>query len=327
MKLNIDAHLYCLGPTNDVYVTGGYFDEFTLHENLEHLSRTGLVTGLNMIWPTAPLPEDPVKCAGFLKQYGLKVSYILAGNFLDKEYKHGAFSTTETGVLKKSVEMCKRGIDFAGAVNADSVLLWPAHDGFDYPFQVNYYDAWKRLAETMAELAEYAGDLKLAIEPKPRDPRQKMLVSGVGTALHLINEVSRENLGCALDIGHSIAAQENMANALTMLATAGKLYQIHLNDNYKDADPDMIVGSISFIETLEMFYYLVQTDFSGWCSVDIKATRVDRVKSLETAVRMTQRYYNMARKLLERKDELEFNMRGYEFSDNIELIYELLFKS
>ena len=325
MKLNVDAHLYCLGTFAERYVPEGYFDEYTLHQKLEVLSKIDLITGLNTVYPLAPLPEDPVRCAKLLDDYGLRVSYMLAANWLDAQYKHGAFSASDGKALKNSVNMCKEAIDFAKAVGADSVLIWPAHDGFDYPFQANYYDAWQRLVETLTELAEYAGDFRLAIEPKPKDPRQKILVNGAGTLLHLIHEIGRPNVGGALDIGHSIAAQENMANSLVMLDRAHRLFQVHLNDNYRDADPDMVMGTVNFFETLEMFYYLLQTDYEGWCSIDIITPRDDREKTLQLAARMTGMYYRMAEKLLARGDEFKGNMQSYAFTENMDLICEILF--
>jgi xylose isomerase len=271
------------------------------------------------------LPQDPVNCTKLLKEYGLKVSYMLVTNWLDPQYKHGAFSNTNSATLKNSIKLCKEGIDFAKTVNADSVLLWPAHDGFDYPFQVNYYDAWKRLIDSITELAEYAGDFKLAIEPKPKDPRQKMFINGTGTLLHVINKIGRKNVGGALDIGHSIAAQENMAYALALLDNGEKLFQIHLNDNYKDADPDMVMGTINFFETLEFFYYLLKTKYSGWCSIDIITPRDDRAKTLFLASKMIIRYQKMAEKLIDCDSQFIDNMNGYKFSDNMDLIFNILF--
>ena len=325
MKLNVDAHLFCLGTYAERYVPGGYFREYELKEQLEILSGVDSITGINIAYPAAPLPDDPVKCAELLRDYGLRPSYVLAANWLDPKYKHGAFSSDFQSSIFYSRKLCREAIDYAKAAGAESVLLWPAHDGFDYPFQVNYYDAWQTLVDTVRHLAEYADGFKLAIEPKPKDPRQRMLVSGTGTLLHMINEVGFPNVGGALDVGHSIAAQENMAQALTLLDRADKLYQIHLNDNYRDADPDLIVGSINFFETLEMFYYLIQTGYEGWCSIDIISARDDRAKALDLSARMIQRYYGMARKLFENGEIVKKNLGDYAFTENMDYIYERLF--
>ncbi|MCL2741013.1 MAG: sugar phosphate isomerase/epimerase [Oscillospiraceae bacterium] len=324
MELNVDAHLYCLGVYKERYVPGGYHEEMALHEQLEAISKAGGITGLNATYPTHPLPDDPVRLAETLKGYGLRVSYMLVTNWLDGRFRNGAFSTNEHATLRDSVGMCKRGIDFAKAAGADSVLLWPAQDGFDYPFQISYGDAWKRLTETLTELAEHAGAFRLALEPKPKDPRQKSLINNTGTLLHLIRKIGRDNLGCALDIGHAAAAQESMAASLVQMDMEGRLFQVHLNDNYKDADPDLIMGTINLVETLEMFYYLLQTEYGGWCSIDVILPRDDRVKALGLSYRMIARYKRMAERLLESKAELLANMEGYRFADNADLIFPLI---
>ena len=35
MKLKVDAHLWCLGTYSERYVPGGYFEPFTVDEQLE----------------------------------------------------------------------------------------------------------------------------------------------------------------------------------------------------------------------------------------------------------------------------------------------------
>ena len=105
-----------------------------------------------------------------------------------------------------------------------------------------------------------------------------------------------------------------------------KLFQVHLNDNYKNADPDMIFGTVNFWENLEFMYYLIQTDFDGWCSVDIIANRENREDSFRACVRLIEKYYEMAGRLVENKDVLQANMEDYRFSKNIDLISSIIFR-
>ena len=46
MKLNVDAHLWCLGTYGERYVPGGYFEDMTLDEQLEMMSKIEGLTGL-----------------------------------------------------------------------------------------------------------------------------------------------------------------------------------------------------------------------------------------------------------------------------------------
>jgi len=325
MKLNVDAHLFCLGTFAERYVPGGYADEINVDRMLEVMSKTEGLTGLFTFYPLAPMPADPVKLVKKLSDYNLKVSNLAVENWGHMRWKNGSFSTNEKEVRKETVKMFKEAIDFAKEVKADSVLLWPAHDGIDYPFQCNYRDAWKNLVETIQEIGEYDRSVKIAIEPKEKDPRQRMFINGVGKLMMLLNEIGLDNVGGALDVGHSFQARENVAESLVVLDSHSKLFQIHLNDNYRDADPDMIFGTVNFWENLELFYYLSQTDFEGWCSIDIIASRDDRAKALQVGTKIVYKYKEMADKLLKHKDELETNMKGYSFADNLDLLLDILF--
>jgi xylose isomerase len=44
---------------------------------------------------------------------------------------------------------------------------------------------------------------------------------------------------------------------------------MHLNDNYRDWDDDMLVGSIHIPEYLELAYWLRKLDYQGWLTLDI----------------------------------------------------------
>ena len=324
MKLNVDAHFWCLGGFAERYVPGGYYDDMSLDEKLEIMSKIDGFTGLTTFYPTAPLPADPEKLIKKLADYGLKVSFLAPENWSDRKWKFGAFSTHEANIRKEAVNVFKEGIDFARAVNAESVLLWPAHDGFDGVFQTDYRDGWKYLVDTIREIGEYDSSMKIAIEYKSKDPRQKQYVNNVGKLMMLLNDVGLDNVGGVIDTGHSLMAQESLAESLVILDSHHKLFQIHLNDNYKDSDPDLILGTVNFWEILEFFYYLNKTDYEGWSAVDIIASRDDRGKSLELAVKLTWKFKELADKLTEHAEEIDKNLKGCRFVDNMNLITDLL---
>jgi len=326
MKLNVSAHVFCLGTYPERYVPGGYYDEMSIDEMLEVFSKTEGLDGVFQMYPPSLMPTDPVKLKKKLSDYGLRVADVFVESWSDRKWKHGAYSTTEKKIRQESIKIFKEGMDFAKELGAESILLWPAHDGFDYPFQANYYDGWKYLVETLQELGEHDRSVKIAVEAKSKDPRQRQYVSNTGKVMMLLNDVGLDNVGAALDIGHSLMAQESLAESLVILDRHKKLFQIHINENYRDADPDMIFGTINFWEILEFYYYLNKTDYEGWQAIDIIAPRDDRVRSLQLGVRLMHRYKELADKLMAHSDEIDRNMEGYRFVDNIEMITELIFK-
>ncbi len=325
MKHQVSAHVFCLGTYAERYVPGGYYDDLSIDEMLEIFSKTEGLDGVFQMYPPALMPDDPVKVRKKLSEYNLKVSEVFIESWSDRKWKNGAYSTTEKEVRKEAIRIFKEGIDFAKELNAYSVLFWPAHDGFDYPFQANYYDGWKYLVETLQELGEHDSGVKIAIEAKNKDPRQRQYVSNTGKLMMLLNEVGLDNVGGALDVGHSLMAQEHIAESVVILDRAEKLFQIHLNENYRDADPDMIFGTVNFWEILEFYYYMNKTDYDGWQAIDIIAPRDDRAKSLQTGVKLVHKYKELADKLSKHEAEIDGNMVGYKFTDNINLITDLIF--
>ncbi len=326
MKLKIDAHLWCLGSYAERYVPGGYFDDMGLEEKLEIFAKIEGLDGIVVFLPADPLPSDPEKLLKLLAAYNLSVSVIEPEIWADRKWRDGAFSTSDSRIRNEAVRIMQAGMDLAKELKADSVLLWPAHDGFDYPFQADYADGWKTMVETVREICDYDTTVKIALEAKSKDPRQKQYISNTGKALAFISDVGCDNLGCAIDVGHALMAGENLGESVAMVDAHKKLYQIHLNDNYKDADPDMVIGTVNFWEILEFFYYLNKTDYESWSTIDIIAARDDRVKTLALAVKMTRLLKELADKLTANEKEIDANLKGYRFTDNMNLIIETLFK-
>ncbi len=325
MKIRVETHFETLGKSKERYVPGGYYDDIDIDRKLEIMSKIDGLDGIFVLYPPDPLPSDPDKLVKKLNNHGLEVASIYPDNFTDKKWKYGAFSDTSGKIRKENIKICKECIDFAKAINSFSVLLWPAHDGFDYPFQTNYKEGWKYLVETFREIGEYDKNVKIAIESKSKDPRQRQYVSNVGKEIALLNEIGLENVGGVVDTGHAFMAQESIAETLELLDYYNKLYQIHLNENYRDSDPDLLFGTINFWENLEFFYFLNKTSFDGWINIDIQSPRTDRIKTLEMGTRLIWKYKELAEKLEEHSDEIDNNLNNYSFIDNMDLITRLIF--
>jgi xylose isomerase len=297
----------------------------SVEKRLQAISTFDGVSGLQVFYPAAPLPSDPDKLIRLAANHNLKIADLYIESAGDRKWRHGAYSSNEEQVRQEAVKLFKEGIDFAKAIGAHSTLLWPAHDGFDYPFQVDYKRAWANLVETLQEIGSYDKKAKIAVEYKGKDPRQKQFVSNAGKQMMLLNDVGLDNMGFALDVGHAFLAGENPAETLSIIDSHKKLIEIHFDDNYKDADPDMMFGVINFWEILEFYYYLNKTDFNGWCDIYIVSPRDDRVKSLRMAVKMAVKYKELADKLSAQANQIDSNLDGYRFADNMELITGILF--
>jgi xylose isomerase len=59
---------------------------------------------------------------------------------------------------------------------------------------------------------------------------------------------------------------------------------MHFNDNYRFWDDDMIVGSVHFVEYVELLFWLRETGYKGWYSMDQYPYREDAQGALSESV-------------------------------------------
>ena len=89
-------------------------------------------------------------------------------------------------IRNEAIKIVKRTMDLTLELNAYSVMLWPAHDGFDYVFESDYDGSWHRLIESLNEIGEYNRKVRIAIEYKQKDPRAKSYISNIGKLMFLM---------------------------------------------------------------------------------------------------------------------------------------------
>ncbi len=174
-------------------------------------------------------------------------------------------------------------------------------DGHDYPFEINYLRAWKWLVEGIAESAEYRKDVRISLEYKKNETRTHVILDSAGTTLHLCNLINLPNVGVTFDIGHSLYSGETPAQIVSLLSEENRLFLVHVNDNYRDADWDLIPGSINFWDWIEVLFYLNQFEYSGWLTSDVFPARQDSAK----VVLSTYESIENARNILNRFDKKE----------------------
>lgn len=180
--------------------------------------------------------------------------------------------------------MSKKAMDMAEALGAPAMNLWPGQDGFDYAFQIDYTAQWNLLIEAIKEIASHNTRVKLSLEYKLREPRTHSSISTSGVALFLAQASGFPHVGVTVDLGHAFNCKESPGNVVAMLDTSRKLFVLHLNDNFRDWDDDMVVGTVHFWETLEFLYYLNQSSFEGWLGLDIFPYREDPVEACSLSI-------------------------------------------
>ena len=285
-------------------------NSFALGEGLVHpaehvpttelIARAGRVAGLDALelnYPEHFVDADVPELQRAMKDAGLEVTGIQL-RWPRTDFARGAFTAVDPERYAQAVRLAKEGVDAARALGAPHVVLWPAHDGYEYPFQLDYPKAWNAVVDAYADVARYAGDIDVSIEFKPAEPRARTLLSTTGTVLALIAAAGEPNLHVTLDFAHMLMAQENAAQSIALTLAQGRLRGLQLNDGYAKADDGLMVGSVHLVETLEAFFYLVRDGYAGTFYFDTDPIREDPAAECEENIRRTHRLLDLAEQLV-----------------------------
>lgn len=293
--MKYSAIIGSLGQTCDRFMKCGYkdpeVDNVEFPDVIKSLEKMQVLKGADLYQaPTGPL-SDPDRVNEILTASGLEASSVLPLVFGERRWQKGSLSAADPIIRKEAMRLIKQNIDFnAKLVGDPSVDLWLGQDGFDYPLQTNYAKQWDYLINNVRELADYNPKIKLTLEGKIREPRNRCLVDTTMTALMMCMEIDRPNVGVAIDTGHVFFAQQNVAQNIEIAARYGRLFMMHANDNYNLWDDDMIVGSLRLTEYIEMFYSLRKVKYDGFMSVDIFPYREDQYEATRQSVLNMQKY-------------------------------------
>ncbi|MEP1445254.1 MAG: TIM barrel protein [Paraglaciecola sp.] len=267
----------------DRYATDGYGPPKSL---LEMIDLAGQVDDLSVVDINYPFVDsslslDAVEVA--LKKNNLSVIGITP-EIYTRQFSKGAFTNPDAGVRRLANEMVNDAANVVRRFGADYVKLWPGQDGWDYPFQVDHREIWKRSVEGIAEVASQNPDLKFVIEYKPREPRAHMSYDSVSRTLLGIEKMGLDNVGILLDFGHSLYGGESPADAAQLAIDHGRLFGMDVNDNFRSWDDDLIAGSVHPIELFEFFYTLRKNNWEGVWQLDQFPFREDSVAAANSAI-------------------------------------------
>ena len=275
----------------DRYVQSGYGPRYTMQQVFERITKVPDITGVELVGNWHINDDNFVEVTDMLKDCGLGVCMVVPDLWTQGKWGSGTFTSKDEKIRREAIAEVKKCMDWAASVNCDKVDVWFGQDGFDYPFQMDYQEAWQQLIDGLRECCDYRKDVDLVIEYKLKEPRTNLFVSTAGKTRFLINEVGRDNLGILDDLGHSQAAGENVADGI---ATCGDLlWAIHVNDNYCQWDDDMMYGSLHTIWSIEAMYWLDRVGYDYYYTLDMNPYREDGIKMAQESIDWIKGYYGL----------------------------------
>lgn len=293
------------GQCSDRFLSQGYKKATSFEDKIRQISKVSDIKGVDLYgdWDVNKSNVEEIK--KILKKYGLKTYVVTADINSLQEFGKGSITSPDKMSRELGWQKIAEAIDTARILDCSMVNLWFGQDGYDYSFQIDYTWAWNQIIDTIKKASDYAGkDIKIALEYKPREPRTHIFTASAVKMLFVVEKVGKNNVGILLDTGHAYCAGENIAETAAMLKLAGdKLYFIHLNDNYKVWDDDMMVGSIHPFEMFEFLYWLENIGYSGPLVLDMFPYREDPIEAARESIELIKQIRNILKTI----NEVEIN--------------------
>lgn len=283
MNTNYSIILGFMGQLTDRFAK--YHEPRDLAGKLELAASVEGVRGVEPVYPFDFQGMSYQAYKALLAKNNLQVSSVNVNIKAEPQFHQGALTSIDPGIRAEAVQYIKTGMDWAAELGTNLVTVCPLSDGHDYSFEIDYRAAWRNMVDCLAEAAAYNPAVKLAVEYKQSEPRARVIVPNVGTTLFLCEQVGADNIGVTIDTGHALYASETTAQAFALAASVGRLFLVHINDNYRNWDWDLMPGTVNYWDWLEALLMLDEVGYEGWLVSDVFPSRTDPVKTLSYSYR------------------------------------------
>jgi xylose isomerase len=277
------AGLWHFASYLDRYATDGYAPPVSTVEQIQRAGEVGDLSYVDVPYPfTDGVSVEQVKQA--LAEHGLQAIGVTPEIYM-RHFSKGAFTNPDAEIRADALAVLNRAADVVRELGVRYLKVWPGQDGWDYPFQVDHHQQWELAVTGMRELALANPDLKIVIEYKPREPRNKMFWDSAAKTALGIKAMGVDNVGVLLDFGHALFGGESPAAAAQLLIDHDLLWAMDVNDNLRSWDDDMVVGTVHPVELFEFFYTLKKNGWEGVWQLDQFPFREDTVEAARLSIR------------------------------------------
>ncbi len=233
----------------------------------------------------------------FAARTGIRVLSVIPLLFWDERFEWGSLSNPRPEPRRAAIDRVKKALALNRDLDTDFAIVWPGIDGYENAFGIDLPAMRDRFAEGLAEAMDAVPGVRIAFEPKPYEPRGRILFGTTPEGMLLAHRVegmlrapvNRTLLGeghalLALnpEIGHVLMGYEDLPGAYSWPLSEGRLAHVHCNSqplgNY---DQDLNAGVVSPEQLEAMLYVLKMHGYRGYFGIDVNPERMP----VETALR------------------------------------------
>ena len=241
-----------------------------------------------------------------LNDCGVVVPMATTNLFFHPVFKDGAFTSVDPAIRAYALQKTMHAIDLGVELGASTYVFWGGREGVDTEASKDPIVAIQRMRDAINFLCRYVIDsgykLRIALEPKPNEPRSDTYLPTIGHMLAFISTLEHPELvGVNPEVAHEHMAGLNFVHGVAQAIEANKLFHIDLNDQKGPRfDQDLRFGS----ENIKSMFFLVklleEKQYSGPRHFDAHAYRTENEEGVWDFALGCMRSYNMFKEKVRR---------------------------
>jgi xylose isomerase len=230
------------------------------------------------------------------KETGIKLLTAIPFLFYERRYMHGSLSNPDPEVRSHAVNRTKETFELNLEHDTEFAVIWPGIDGYENPFGHDFYGMWEYFEAGLAEAMDSVPGVRVALEPKPYEPRGNNVWRNTANGLLMARDVEKRlkapmnreiiekghvMIGLNPEVGHVLMGHEELAYSFASVLREGRLMHSHWNaqplGNY---DQDLNVGVLGYDQMLATLLVFKMHSFTGYYGIDINPERMPVERAL-----------------------------------------------
>jgi xylose isomerase len=232
-----------------------------------------------------------------LDDTGMKVPMATTNLFSRPVFKEGAFTANDPRVRRFAVRKTCEAMELGSSLGAEVYVMWGGREGVEVDAAKDIQVALDRYKEAVDLCCEHIRDrglgLRVALEPKPNEPRGDILLPTVGHALAFIDELEWPDMvGLNPEFAHETMSGLPFAHGVAQALWQGKLFHIDLNgQRIGKYDQDFRFGSEGVRDAFYTVKVLEDAQWDGMRHFDSHPYRTEDADGVWDFARGSMRTY------------------------------------
>jgi xylose isomerase len=216
-----------------------------------------------------------------LEETGMKVPMATTNLFWRPIFKEGAFTANDPQIRRLAVKKTCEAMELGAELGAEVLVTWGGREGVEADAAKDVRIALDRYKEALDLCCEHIRSrglgLRIAIEPKPNEPRGDILLPTVGHALAFIEKLEwPEMVGLNPEFAHETMSGLSFSHAIAQALWHDKLFHIDLNaQRIGKFDQDFRFGSEGIRDAFYTVKVLEDANWLGMRNFDAHPYRTE----------------------------------------------------